>query len=96
MLQPGLADTDFLSGNIHFTGDSEASVINLGTINSESFTALIAGDVQNLGDIIALGGDVAFFWRCDHRSREVAGGKITMDLSGLWGVCTWLYRCIFC
>ena len=81
-----LADSDFLTGNIHFTGDSEASVINLGTINSESFTALIAGDVQNLGDIIAPGGDVALLsGDALIEVGEAAGGKITMDLSGLLG-----------
>ncbi|MAE53618.1 MAG: hypothetical protein CMI20_05860, partial [Opitutae bacterium] len=81
-----LADSDFLTGNIHFTGNSEASVINLGTINSESFTALIAGDVQNQGDIMAPGGDVALLsGDALIEVGEAAGGKITMDLSGLLG-----------
>ncbi|MDB3958333.1 filamentous hemagglutinin N-terminal domain-containing protein, partial [Opitutales bacterium] len=81
-----IADSDFLTGNIHFTGDSEASVINLGTINSESFTALIAGDVQNLGEIITPGGDAALLaGDAVIEVGEAAGGKITMDLSGLLG-----------
>ena len=79
-----IADTDFLSGNIHFTGDSEAAVINLGTINSESFSALIAGDVQNLGDILSPGGDAALLsGDAIIEVGDAAGGKITMDLSGL-------------
>ena len=81
-----LADSDFLSGNIHFSGDSEASVINLGTINSESFTALIASDVKNIGEIIAPDGDSALLaGDAVIELGEVAGGKITMDLSGLLG-----------
>ena len=81
-----ISDSDFLTGNIHFTGDSEKSVINLGTINSESFTALIAGDVQNLGDIITPGGDAALLsGDAVIEVGEAAGGKITMDLSGLLG-----------
>ena len=81
-----IADTDFLSGNIHFTGDSEAAVINLGTINSESFSALIAGDVQNLGDILAPGGDAAILsGDAIIEVGDAEGGKITLDISGLLG-----------
>ena len=81
-----ITDTDFLSGNIHFSGDSEASVMNLGTINSEKFAALVAGNVDNQGDIIVPGGDAALLsGDAIIEVGEAAGGKISLDLSGLMG-----------
>ena len=79
-----ITDSDFLSGNIHFTGDSDASVMNLGTINSENFAALVAGNVDNQGDISVPGGDAALL-AADAviEVGEASGGKITLDLSGL-------------
>ena len=80
-----IANSDFLSGNIHFSGDSEASVMNLGTINSEKFAALVAGNVDNQGDIIVPGGDAALLSGAIIEVGETAGGKISLDLSGLMG-----------
>ena len=81
-----IADSDFLSGNIHFSGDSEAAVMNLGTINAEGFSALIASNVDNQGDIVVPGGDAALLaGDAVIEVGEAAGGKITMDLSGLLG-----------
>ncbi|MDA1048791.1 MAG: filamentous hemagglutinin N-terminal domain-containing protein, partial [Verrucomicrobia bacterium] len=81
-----IADSAFLSGNISFTGDSEAAVINLGSINAESFAALIGGKVSNAGSIISRGGDAALL-AADAilEVGEASGGKITLDLSGLLG-----------
>ena len=53
-----IADSAFLSGNISFNGDSEASVMNLGSIKADEFAALIGGNVDNSGSISAPGGDV--------------------------------------
>ena len=79
-----IADSAFLSGNISFTGDSEAAVINLGSINAKSFAALIGGKVSNAGSITSSGGDVALLAAdATLEVGEAAGGKITLDLSGL-------------
>jgi filamentous hemagglutinin family protein len=81
-----IADSAFLSGNISFTGDSEAAVFNLGSINAESFAALIGGDVSNTGSITSRGGDAALL-AADAilEVGEASGGKITLDISGLLG-----------
>ena len=54
-----IADSAFLSGNISFNGDSEASVMNLGSINADEFAALIGGNVNNQGMIKSEGGTVS-------------------------------------
>ena len=79
-----LADSDFLSGNLSFDGDSEASVMNLGSINAEEFAALIGGDLQNAGTLSVSGGSAALLaGDATLEIGEAAGGKITLDLSGL-------------
>ena len=61
-------------------------MMNLGTINSEKFAALVAGNVDNQGDIIVPGGDAALLsGDAIIEVGEAAGGKISLDLSGLMG-----------
>ena len=77
-----IADSAFLSGNVSFGGDSDAAVINLGSINAESFAALIGGKVTNDGSITSPGGDAALLAAdATLEIGEAAGGKITLDLS---------------
>ncbi len=79
-----LADSDFLSGNLSFTGDSEASVMNLGSISAKEFAALIGGDLENAGTLYAPGGAAALLaGDATLEIGEASGGKITLDLSGL-------------
>ena len=60
--------------------------MNLGTINSENFAALVAGNVDNQGDIIVPGGDAALLsGDAIIEVGEAAGGKISLDLSELMG-----------
>lgn len=56
-----LNDADFQAGNYTFTGDSKASVINLGTIDitNNSYAALLANTVSNEGTIKAIKGTIA-------------------------------------
>ena len=79
-----IADSAFLSGNISFNGDSEASVMNLGSIKAKDFATLIGGKVDNSGSISVPGGDAALL-AADAvlEVGEASGGKITLDLSGL-------------
>ena len=81
-----IADAAFLSGNISFNGDSEAAVINLGSINAKDFATLIGGKVDNSGSISVPGGDAALL-AADAvlEVGEASGGTITLDLSGLLG-----------
>lgn len=54
-----LSDADFLAGRYQFAGDSLASVINLGTLNSEGgYIALYGAKVDNQGRIQANGGNI--------------------------------------
>ncbi|MDX9900250.1 MAG: GLUG motif-containing protein, partial [Aliarcobacter sp.] len=55
-----ISDADFQAGNYKFSGESKASVVNLGTIEaSESgYVALLANTVQNDGTIKAYKGTV--------------------------------------
>ena len=48
-----LSDKDFQAGNYKFSGDSSASVVNMGTIESSDsgYVALLANSVQNDGTI---------------------------------------------
>ena len=79
-----IADSAFLSGNISFNGNSEASVMNLGSIKAKDFATLIGGKVDNSGSISVPGGDAALL-AADAvlEVGEASGGKITLDLSGL-------------
>ena len=85
-----IADSAFLSGNISFTGDSEAAVINLGSINAESFAALIGGKVDNSGSITVPGGDAALLsGDATLEIGEAEGGKIS---SGSFRLARWTYH----
>ena len=79
-----LADAAFLSGNISFVGDSEAKVMNLGSINADEFAALIGGDVVNSGSILSNGGAVGLLAAdTTFQVGEASGGSISLDVSGL-------------
>jgi filamentous hemagglutinin family protein len=79
-----IADSTFLSGNIAFDGDSEARVMNLGTINADQFAALIGGKVGNAGTIMAEGGSVGLLASdMTFKIGEASGGDISLDISGL-------------
>ena len=81
-----IADSAFLSGNISFHGDSEAAVMNLGSINAKDFATLIGGKVDNSGSISVPGGDAALLAaNAVIEVGDASGGKITLDLSGLLG-----------
>lgn len=69
-----LSDTDFMNGNYAFKGDSQASVINQGTINisDAGYAALFGKEVKNEGFIKATLGKV-----------ELVGAKeVTLNLNG--------------
>ncbi|MDY3205013.1 MAG: filamentous hemagglutinin N-terminal domain-containing protein [Arcobacter sp.] len=55
-----ISDSDFQAGNYKFSGNSSASVVNLGTIeaNESGYVALLANTVQNDGTIKAYKGTV--------------------------------------
>jgi filamentous hemagglutinin family protein len=55
-----LSDADFQAGNYTFSGDSKASVINLGTIEiaNSGYAALLANTISNEGTIRALRGKI--------------------------------------
>lgn len=55
-----LSDEDFIAGSYSFTGDSEASVINMGTIDisDSGYAVLLAKSVSNEGEIRAMRGTV--------------------------------------
>ena len=54
-----IADSDFLAGNLHFTGNSAAGVQNLGTINALGGDVYLIGKtVDNQGAINAVNGTV--------------------------------------
>ena len=79
-----LGDSDFLSGKFLFNGDSEAPVMNLGSIKSDEFAVLIGNKVTNTGTIKSPGGAVGLL--ADNTTFEIgeaSGGKISMDISGL-------------
>ena len=81
-----ISDSAFLSGNISFNGDSEASVMNLGSINADEFAALIGGHVENAGSIISEGGSVGLLAsETTFDIGEASGGVISLDISGLLG-----------
>jgi filamentous hemagglutinin family protein len=60
-----ITDEDFQNGNYNFSGDSEASILNQGTINATNgYVALLGKTVSNEGTITATLGNV-----------QLAGGK---------------------
>ena len=79
-----LADSAFLSGNISFDGDSEAKIMNLGSIKADEFAALIGGDVVNSGSILSDGGAVGLLAAgTTFQVGQTSGGTISLDISGL-------------
>lgn len=69
-----ITDANFQNGNYLFEGNSEASILNMGTITASNggYVALMAKSVQNQGTINATAGRV-----------ELAGGsKFTLNLNG--------------
>jgi len=69
-----LSDTDFMNGNYAFKGDSQASILNQGTINisDAGYVALLGKEVINEGVIKATLGKV-----------ELVGAKeVTLNLNG--------------
>ncbi len=69
-----ISTEDFLAGNYRFSGDSNAAVVNQGSIRAADggLVALIAARVINEGDISAPKGDVLL----------AAGSKVKLDLGG--------------
>ena len=77
-----LTDQDFLAGNLNFTGDSAASVVNEGTIRAD-MAALLARNVTNAGTIAAREAVMAAASSVD--LGRIAGGKLSVDMTGLLG-----------
>ena len=68
-----LSDSDFLSGNYKFSGNSTQSVANLGLLQSDGgYVALVGATVSNQGTISARLGTVAL----------VGGQGVTLDIAG--------------
>ena len=69
-----LSDSDFLSGNYTFGGDSAAAVVNRGalTANGGGYVALLGSQVSNEGVIVAREGTAVLG----------AGNQITLDFEG--------------
>ena len=68
-----IADSDFLSGNLHFTGGSSAGVQNLGTINALGGDVYLIGKtVDNQGMINAANGTAGL----------ASGDDVLLNLSG--------------
>jgi trimeric autotransporter adhesin len=69
-----ISDADFNAGNYKFTGNSSASVINNGNIQTSEggYVALLGATVQNNGSISAKLGTVAL----------AAGDELTLDIVG--------------
>jgi filamentous hemagglutinin family protein len=68
-----ISDSDFMAGRYQFSGNSDAAVLNQGTINAAGgYVALLGADVGNDGTITARLGTVAL----------AAGNAITLDVAG--------------
>lgn len=68
-----LSDSDFMAGRYKFSGTSQASVLNQGSINADGgYVALLGANVSNEGVISARLGTVAL----------AAGDAITLDVAG--------------
>ncbi|NOY80188.1 MAG: filamentous hemagglutinin N-terminal domain-containing protein, partial [Kiritimatiellaeota bacterium] len=72
----------FLTGKLTFAGTSEAAVENQGRINAGA-AALIAKNVTNAGSITAR--NAALAAATNVNLGTIAGGKISVDVSGLLG-----------
>ncbi|MCK9387664.1 MAG: YDG domain-containing protein [Sulfuritalea sp.] len=68
-----VTDNDFMAGRYQFSGNSDAVVLNQGTINADGgYVALLGANVGNEGIIVARLGSVAL----------AAGNAITLDVAG--------------
>ena len=68
-----MSDGDFMAGRYHFAGNSNATVLNQGSINAPGgFVALLGAEVGNDGIILARLGTVAL----------AAGSAMTLDVAG--------------
>lgn len=68
-----ISDGDFMAGRYHFAGDSEASVLNQGSMDADGgYIALLGAKVGNDGILLARLGTVAL----------AAGQAITLDVAG--------------
>lgn len=68
-----LSDSDFMAGNYKFSGPSNGTVLNQGSINADGgYVALLGANVSNEGVISARLGTVAL----------AAGDAITLDVAG--------------
>ncbi|MEO5660766.1 MAG: filamentous hemagglutinin N-terminal domain-containing protein, partial [Polaromonas sp.] len=68
-----IANSDFMAGNYKFSGNSNAAVLNQGSINADGgYVALLGANVSNEGVISAQLGTVAL----------AAGNAITLDVAG--------------
>lgn len=77
----------FMAGELSFSGDSDASIVNAGTIKAQESAALIAKVVENSGKIFAAGGDVMLAARAVELDSAF-GGKISVNLDNLLGSVT--------
>ena len=71
----GISDANFIAGNYQFSGNSQATLINQGTLGTNAdagYIALLGANVSNNGLISARLGTVAL----------AAGNAITLDLAG--------------
>lgn len=69
----GLSDSDFMAGRYKFSGTSQGTVLNQGSINADGgYVALLGANVSNEGVISARLGTVAL----------AAGDAITLDVAG--------------
>jgi filamentous hemagglutinin family protein len=69
-----LSDDDFRAGRYRFSGQSDAKVINQGTLRAADggFVALLGANVSNQGEVVARKGHVAL----------AAGRSMTLDIAG--------------
>jgi len=68
-----LSDADFMAGNYHFEGDSDAAIYNAGSLNADAgYVALLANRIENEGLISARLGSVVL----------AAGETVTLDIQG--------------
>jgi large exoprotein involved in heme utilization and adhesion len=69
-----ITDENFQAGNYTFEGNSQNSIINMGTItaNNGGYVAMMGKTVQNEGTIVATMGNV----------QMASGEKISLNLNG--------------
>jgi filamentous hemagglutinin family protein len=77
-----LTDRDFLAGKLNFGGDSSAVVENRGSLNAD-FVALLGRNVTNAGTIAAR--EAALVAASNIELGRIAGGKLSVDMTGLLG-----------